>query len=154
METTMPKAVKKLLSPREIKRKLADPSDDYAMYGFLGRTTQYAVPKFLQGIFAFSGQGFGKPISISETLSYRVPSRKRAQLIYFRAGNSSENLIDALVLRNGEIMRRFPLGANSVCHIPLAVVEDLLAEMLIELKIAAPEGAIGTLIVDIGFLEL
>ena len=150
----MPKTDKKLLTPGEIKRKLADPSDDYAMYGFLGRTTQYAVPKFLQGIFAFSGQGFGKPISVSESLSYRVPSRKRAQFIYFRAGNSSESLVEVLVLRNGEVMRRFPLGANSVCHIPLAVVEDLLAETLIELKIAAPVGVIGALIIDIGFLEL
>ena len=150
----MAKPQKSFPSPALLKRQVADPSDDYVKYGYLGRTSQNSASRFLQGIFPFVGEGYDCPVSLSETFDYEVPLRKRAQLIYFRAGNSSSEMIDLLIHRNDEIMRHFPVGAFETIHIPLGVVEDLDAQTKIRVTLAAPQGVEGAIILDIGFLEL
>lgn len=115
--------------------------------------TTYSQPRFLQGVVEFRGQGLYQPLPLAATLSYDVPARRRAQLIYFRAGNSSDALIYLLLTRDGEPLRYFPVGAQGAVHIPLAVVEDLLPGAHLELQCAASEGVEGTVVVDLGLLE-
>src|SRR6266581_7860162 len=82
------------------------------------------TPKFLQGIYSFEGAGLDEPVLLDRDLVYWVPRDKRAQLIYFRAGNSCPELICLALLRDGALMRLFPIGAKSDSHVSLAVVED------------------------------
>jgi len=110
-------------------------------------------PRFLQGVFGFEGRGLTEPAALDGGLSYTVPSDRRAQLVYFRGGNSSTELVYALLVRGGEPMRYFPIGAQGACHVPLRVVEDLPPDTELAVQIAAPEGATGTLVVDIGIIE-
>ena len=51
-------------------------------------------------------------------------------------------------------MRYFPIAAKGTEHVPLAVVEDLEPDTKIELFVAAPAGASGTLVIDVGLLEI
>jgi assimilatory nitrate reductase catalytic subunit len=39
-------------------------------------------------------------------------------------------------------------------HVPLRIVESLLTDTELELHVAAPEGVRGTVVVDLGILEL
>ena len=112
-----------------------------------------SIPAFLQGTFGFEGQGLDVPGSLAGA-SYTVPGDKRAQLIYFRAGHSADELVNLVLTLDGAPMRNFPLGARSAMHVPLAVVEDLLPESTLELMIAAPAGTTGTVVVDLGFMEI
>lgn len=110
-------------------------------------------PSFLQGSFPFSGHGLESPTPLHSELSYAVPFDKRAQLIYFRAGNSSDELIYIIITSNGIAKRYFPIGAKSAVHIPLVVVEDLEPETKIALLVAAPAGITGVCVIDIGLME-
>lgn len=112
-----------------------------------------SIPAFLQGTYSFSGQGLDQPVSMSGA-TYTVPFDKRSQIIYLRAGHSVDELVNMVLLRNGKLMRNFPLGAKSAMHVPLAVNEDLSPETVLEVKIAAPKGATGTLVLDIGLMEI
>jgi assimilatory nitrate reductase catalytic subunit len=112
------------------------------------------VPKFLQGVFSFEGAGLDKPMPLSAALGYTAPTDKRAQLIYFRAGNSAAELICLSLMRDGKLMRLFPIGAKADSHVSLAVVEDLDPETRLELLVAAPPGAAGMVILDIGLMEI
>ena len=110
-------------------------------------------PRFLQGVFDFEGRGLDQPFLIDPSLSYVVPRDTEAQLVYFRAGNAGSELVAAVVMRDGAPMRYFPIGARSGTHVPLRVVEDLLADTRVELHIAAPEGP-GQIVVDLGLVEV
>ena len=110
-------------------------------------------PKFIQGVFPFQGKGLAMPRALTPETIYKVPTDKRSQLIYFRAGNASPELIYFVITRDGLPMRYFPVGAKSATHIPLAVVEDLHPGTLIAVLIAAPEGITGEALLDIGFME-
>jgi hypothetical protein len=110
-------------------------------------------PKFIQGIIPFTGAGYAKPIPLAGA-SYTVPSDRRAQPLYFRAGNSSPEMIAVVLMRNGKPMRYFPVGAKAGSHVQLAVVEDLTPETKIDLMLAAPEGASGTVVIDLGLVEI
>lgn len=112
-----------------------------------------SVPRFLQGVFQFAGAGFDKPSRLP-ALSYTVPMSRRSQLIYFRGGNSSSELAVVSLSRGGTVMRMFPIGAKSAIHVPLSVVEDMEPETTIEVSVAAPEGALGAIVLDIGILEI
>jgi len=46
-------------------------------------------PAFIQGLFAYQGRGLESPVSFPSPAGYTVPPDKRAQTIYFRAGNAS-----------------------------------------------------------------
>ena len=86
--------------------------------------------------------------------TYTVPSDRRAQLIYLRAGNSSPEMIALTLLRDGTPMRVFPIGAKAAEHVPLAVVEDLMPETRLNVMVAAPEGASGVVVLDMGLVEI
>jgi len=111
-------------------------------------------PAFMQGLFTYQGRGLESPIPVRPPVTYVVPSDKRAQTIYFRAGNAAAEMIYLVLTRNGAPMRYFPVGAKGAIHVPLAVVEDLAPETRIELLVAAPEGLQSFVLVDIGFVEI
>jgi hypothetical protein len=109
---------------------------------------------FIHGIFTFEGRGLDTPTSLGSKASYAVPQDKRAQLVYLRAGNSSAELINLVLLRDAKVMRYFPIGAKASMHVPLAVVEDLFPETKLELQVSAPLHATGSLVVDLGLVEI
>lgn len=112
-----------------------------------------SIPRIVTGIFPFTGAGMDTPKPLGAA-PYTVPSDKRAQLIYFRAGNSSAELVALVLARDGKPMRLFPIGAKSAEHVPLAVVEDLFPETRLEVLVAAPEGASGSIVLDMGLMEV
>lgn len=111
-------------------------------------------PRFLQGVYSFHGAGLQKPVAFETAIAYKVPFDKRAQLVYFRAGNPAADLIYVLFLRDGKAMRYFPIGAKSSAHVELAVVEDLEPDTVLEVLIAAPDGLGGSVVLDIGLVEI
>ena len=113
-----------------------------------------ATPKFLNGVYSFLGTGYDKPARLSDQLVYTVPADKRTQLIYLRAGNSCGELIYLALMRDGAVMRYFPIAAKGVEHVPLAVVEDIFPDTRLEVFFAAPSGERGTVVIDIGLLEI
>ncbi len=113
-----------------------------------------STPRFLQGIFAFEGRGFDSPSLLHPALAYTVPAGNEAQFVYFRGGNSSGELVCAIVIRDGEPMRYFAIAAKGATHVALRVVEDLLAETEVEIHLAAPAGASGHVVVDVGLVEI
>src|SRR4030081_2966108 len=76
-------------------------------------------PRFLQGVYPFDGRGLLKPFLLDEELTYVVPAGLQAQLVYFRGGNSSSELVYVVLMRDGDVMRYFPLGAKADSHVPL-----------------------------------
>jgi hypothetical protein len=112
------------------------------------------VPKFIQGVFAFKGAGLRELVPLVPEASYKVAYDKRAQTIYLRAGNTSDHLICLVLSRAGEIMRYFPIGARNAIHVPLAITEDLEPETEISLRIGAPAGASGEVVIDLGLVEI
>ncbi len=113
-----------------------------------------STPRFLRGIYDFEGRGIHEPFLLDPALVYIVPAGSEAQFVYFRGGNTSPELVCAIVMRDGEPMRYFPMGARDGTHVPLRVVEDLLAQTRIELYIAAPEGVTGEVVIDVGLVEI
>ena len=116
-----------------------------------------STPRVITGIYRFQGGGYDRPIPLAggkAEPSYTVPPDKRAQLIYFRVGNSCAEMIALALLRNGGVMRVFPVGAKAAEHVPLAVVEDLMPETRLEVRVAAPEGVSGTVVLDMGLVEI
>jgi assimilatory nitrate reductase catalytic subunit len=111
-------------------------------------------PRFLQGVFPITGEGLAKPGPIDPALKYTVPNGQSAQALYFRGGNSTGELVYVLLLRDGEPMRWFPIGAKGDVHVPLRVVEDLTGGTVVELHAAAPEGVTGELVIDLGLVEV
>ena len=114
----------------------------------------HSTPRFLQGAYPFECAGLDKPGPIHAALTYVVPVGVTTQPLYFRGGNSSSELIAVLLVRDGVPMRWFPIGARSDTHVALRVVEDLLADSRLELHVAAPEGTSGTVVVDLGLVEV
>ena len=91
---------------------------------------------------------------IDESLRYVVPAGAVTQPVYFRGGNSSKQMITVVLFRDGKPMRYFPIAAKGATHVALRVVEDLLADTVLELYVAAPSGCSGTVIVDLGLVEV
>jgi assimilatory nitrate reductase catalytic subunit len=112
-----------------------------------------AKNRFLQGVFPFTGEGLDKPAAIAPELSYVVPEGVVSQALYVRAGNSTDELVALVLLRDGVPMRYFPVGAKADVHVPLRVVEDIDGGSHVELRLLAPEGLTGTLVVDLGLVE-
>lgn len=111
-------------------------------------------PRFIQGVFAFEGRGLDRPEPLRPAAIYEVPRDRRAQLIYLRAGNSAPEMVYLVLRQNERPMRYFPIGAKSAMHVPLAIVEDILPEARVDVSIGAPEGVHGTLLLDIGLMEV
>ncbi len=111
-------------------------------------------PVFLQGIYGFEGSGIDKPALLNADLSYTVPAGITTQPLYFRGGNDTDELITVVLVRDGAPMRYFPIGARASTHVALAVVEDLEDGATLELHLAAREGLTGTVVVDLGLVEV
>ncbi len=110
--------------------------------------------RFLQGIYPFTGFGVDKPAPIDPDLTRLVPDGAVAQALYFRGGNSTDELVIVVLMRDGVPMRYFPIGAKSDVHVPLRVVEDMEGGTAIELYLAAPAGLTGYVTVDLGMVEV
>jgi hypothetical protein len=111
-------------------------------------------PVFIQGLFEFQGCGLDRPVPFPSPATYTVPPDKRAQTIYFRAGNASAEMIYLVLTRGGKAMRYFPIGAKGSIHVALAVLEDLSPGSAIEALVAAPQGLKSSVVLDIGFMEI
>ena len=116
--------------------------------------TDDSTPRFLQGPFDFEGKGLDNPVILDDSLRYVVPPGAIAQPVYFRGGNSTDEMITVVLVRDGAPMRYFPIAAKGATHVSLRVVEDLLADTVLELFIAAPPALSGTVIVDLGLIEV
>ena len=79
-----------------------------------------STPRFLQGVYPITGEGLAKPGPIDPALRYTVPDGLSAQALYFRGGNSTGELVYVLLVRDGEPMRWFPIGAKGDVHVPAA----------------------------------
>jgi len=112
------------------------------------------TPRFLQAIRTFEGRGLDEYMALDPPLVYRVPEGREAECVYFRGGNSAAELICVVLTRDGAPMRLFPIGGRSGLHVPLRITESLLTETELELHVAAPPGVRGTVVVDLGILEL
>jgi hypothetical protein len=108
------------------------------------------TPVLLQTLTTFEGHGLTAPQSLG--LSYTVPSDRTSGMFYFRAGSTVGGMVNISVMRDGKLMRYFPVAPNSAIHVALAIVEELPAGTRIDI-LAAGEGS-GTLILDIGYLEV
>ena len=113
-----------------------------------------SIPRFLNGVYSFVGAGYEKPSLLSGKLTYSVPPDKRTQLIYFRGGNSCDEMIYFVMTSDGVPMRYFAVGARSGMSIPLHVIEDLCPETKLELLFGAPAGATGYVVIDVGLVEI
>jgi hypothetical protein len=118
------------------------------------RVSDGSTPRFLQGPFEFAGNGLDKPSLIDESLRYVVPAGAVTQPVYFRGGNSSKQMITVVLFRDGKPMRYFPIAARGATHVALRVVEDLLSDTVLELHVAAPSGCSGTVVIDLGLVEV
>jgi hypothetical protein len=114
----------------------------------------HSTPRFLQGTYVIEGKGLDKPDLLDDALSYTVPAGHVTQAVYFRGGNACEELVTVVLFRDGEPMRYFPIGAKASTHVPLRVVEDLLGDTTVDLRVAAPEGVVGTVVIDLGLVEV
>ena len=112
------------------------------------------TPRFLQGIFTFEGKGYERPVPVDGGLTYVVPDGVITQPVYFRGGNSAKRVVCVILVRDGQPMRYFPIGARGDVHVPLRVVEDLDPGTTVELQIAAPAGLIGSIVIDLGLVEV
>jgi assimilatory nitrate reductase catalytic subunit len=113
-----------------------------------------STPRFLQAVVPYSGRGLQEPAPLDPSLRYEVPDGAVAQAVYFRGGNSGGDLVCVTLVRDGVPMRYFPIGARADCHVPLRVVEDLEAGTVLELHLAAPDGAAGFAVIDFGLMEV
>jgi hypothetical protein len=113
-----------------------------------------STPRFLQGVFMFDGQGLDTPFLLDPTLAYTVPPGALTQPVYFRGGNSAAELVCVSLMRDGTPMRYFPIAAKGATHVSLRVVEDLLSDTVLEVFAAAPKGIAGSLVIDVGLVEI
>lgn len=113
-----------------------------------------ATPRFLQGVYPFIGRGLFEPESLHPDLTYTVPEDATAEILYFRAGNASDDLVYFSLKADGVPIRYLPVGPKSDVHVPLAIVDPRPAGCRIEIGFAAPRGLDGTVILDIGIAEV
>ncbi|MGI4950713.1 MAG: hypothetical protein ACRYGM_02820 [Janthinobacterium lividum] len=111
------------------------------------------TPRFINGVHGFTGQGLETALPLGAP-AYTVPSDRRAQPIYIRAGNSTAEMVAVMLMHDGKAIRTFPVGAKAGIHVPLAVVEDLQPDSVMEIYVAAPQGVSGQIVLDFGLLEI
>ena len=112
-----------------------------------------AAPRFLQGVYPFAGRGFFDVGPLHDALCYVVPKGANAEVIYFRGGNLSDDLIYLALCVNSQPVRYFPVGPKADFHVPLSITETHPAGAKIEVGFAAPRGLSGSVVVDVGLLE-
>lgn len=104
----------------------------------------------LQTITDIQGEGLNSPAPLN--LSYTVPQGCTAGVQYVRAGSTVGGMLNITLLQSGKVMRYIPVAAGSATHVPLAIVDELQPGTEVSVAVAA-EGS-GTLILDIGVLEV
>lgn len=114
----------------------------------------HAVPRFLQGVYPFVGRGIFELGPLNDALSYQVPPGKTAEVLYVRAGNLSDDLIYLTLSANGTPVRYFPVGPKADFHVPLTIIETHPEGTRLEIGLAAARGLAGTVIVDVGIVEV
>jgi len=119
-----------------------------------GRAGMLENPRFIQGVFSFEGRGLERAEPLRPEIVYQAPRDRRVQLIYFRGGNAASELVYLVLRQNERPLRYFPIGARSAVHVPLAIVEDVAPQSRIDLLIGAPEGLRGTVVIDMGLVEI
>jgi assimilatory nitrate reductase catalytic subunit len=110
--------------------------------------------RFIQGVFTYQGRGLTDPVALEPKADYIVPAGKRAHLVYCRVGNPSSELVCLVLKRDGKVTHYFPVGAKAGAQMPHALVDDLLAKSELEVVIAAPGGQSGSVLIDMGFVEI
>jgi len=118
---------------------------------FLVRTGK-ATPHFLQGVYPFVGDGIVNLASLNHDLAFTVPDGRSAEVLYVRAGNSSEELVYLALVADGKPIRYVPLGPSTNQHVPLAIVESHAAGTVLEVMIGAPKGVTGVIVIDVGLV--
>jgi assimilatory nitrate reductase catalytic subunit len=108
----------------------------------------------MQGVFPLVGRGVNETVQLDDDLVYTVPVGCVAELIYFRAGNFCDDIIYLTVTLNSEPVRYFPVGPKADVHVPLAIVEQNPAGSRLEIGVGAPRGLAGSVVIDVGLLEL
>lgn len=114
----------------------------------------HAQARFLQGVYPFAGRGVFEPCPLNNALSHVVPQGKTAEVLYFRAGNLSDALLYLTLTANSLAVRYFPIGARADIHVPLVIVESYPAGTCFDVCLAAPRGVSGTVVLDIGLVEV
>lgn len=109
-------------------------------------------PILLQGTFDFPATGIRSPQLLSPKLRYVVPIGAVAGIRYVRVGNMSDKMVCVSTVVNGMPHRLISAAANSAVHVPLAIVEALVAGTEVEIHIASE--APGTAIIDVGCLQM
>lgn len=104
----------------------------------------------LQTITEVEGEGLNSPSPLD--LSYTVSQGCTAGVQYVRAGSTVPGMLNISLLQNGKVMRYIPVAAESTVHVPLAIIDELQPGTEISVAVAA-EGS-GTLILDVGILEV
>lgn len=104
----------------------------------------------LQTITTIEGEGLNSPSPLN--LTYTVPQGCTAGVQYVRAGNAAGGMVNVTLLKDGKTMRYFPVAARSSTHVPLAIVDEIRPGS--EVSVSAAGKGSGTLIVDIGVLEV
>ena len=112
------------------------------------------APGFMQGIYEFEGRGLKNPVRLDPHISYTVPSYRRAQFIYGRIGNPNSEMLYLVLLRDQNPMRYFPCAAQGAISIPLNVIEDILPDSRLEIRIGALEGLKSMVLVDFALMEV
>ena len=112
------------------------------------------TPRFLQAIRPYLGKGLDEYLAFDPPLRYAVPEGASAQCVYFRGGNQGDELVCVVLTCDDVPMRLFPIGAQDAIHVPLRITEDLLSDRILELHVAAAAGSEGTVVVDLGILEV
>ena len=113
-----------------------------------------AAARFLQGVYPFAGRGVFDLGPLHDDLCYTVPVGAAAEIVYVRAGNLSDDILYLALSVNGHPTRYFPVGPKADFHVPLAIVETYPAGSRIEVCLAAPRGLAGTIVVDVGIVEM
>lgn len=106
----------------------------------------------LQGIYDFEATGLKTPQLLSPKLTYTVPAGCVLGIRFFRVGVMCPAMVCISSVVNGLPHRLVPVAANSALHVPLAIVEPIIAGSQLEIHIASTEP--GTAIVDIGCLQM
>ena len=116
----------------------------------------HSTPRFLQGIFPFEGQGVDKPAPLHDGADlHRADGRHHPGAVLPRRQHARTSWSPSSCVRDGAPMRYFPIGARERrARRRCAVVEDLDGGTVLELHLAAPEGLTGTVVVDLGLVEV
>jgi assimilatory nitrate reductase catalytic subunit len=116
--------------------------------------TGRAAPRFLQGVFPFVGRGLFDPLLLDETLRFVVPPGRATTVVYLRAGNHSDDLIYLMLVADGAPRRYFPVGPKADANVALAIYEGHPAGTELSLHYAAPRGIPGTVVIDLGLVDM